>query len=144
MRGYWADPRATAEATRGGWLHTGDLGRADAAGYLTLVGRQTDVITTGGRDVHPAEIERVLLSHAGVADTAVVGRPDPAHGEVPIAYVVPAPAARPSPDELTRLIAAELAGHHRPALITFLDTLPRNRSGKILKTILRDMADGRP
>ncbi|TXS35301.1 long-chain fatty acid--CoA ligase, partial [Streptomyces sp. uw30] len=90
MRGYWADPRATAEATRGGWLHTGDLGRADAAGYLTLVGRQTDVITTGGRDVHPAEIERVLLSHAGVADTAVVGRPDPAHGEVPIAYVVPA------------------------------------------------------
>lgn len=144
MRGYWADPQATAEATRGGWLHTGDLGRADPAGHLTLVGRATDVITTGGQDVHPAEIERVLLSHDGVADTAVVGRPDAAHGEVPIAYVVPAPSARPTPDELTRFITAELAGHHRPALITFLDTLPRNRSGKILKTILRDMADGRP
>ncbi|MFH8693408.1 class I adenylate-forming enzyme family protein [Streptomyces chartreusis] len=144
MRGYWADPQATAEAIRGGWLHTGDLGRADAAGRLALVGRQTDVITTGGQDVHPAEIERVLLSHDGVADTAVVGRPDAAHGEVPIAYVVPAPSARPTPDELTRLITAELAGHHRPAMITFLDTLPRNRSGKILKTILRDMADGRP
>ncbi|MGI5458727.1 class I adenylate-forming enzyme family protein [Streptomyces sp. CA-249302] len=144
MRGYWVDPVATAEATRGGRLHTGDLGRSDTAGRLTLVGRQTDVITTGGRDIHPAEIERVLLTHDGVADTAVVGRPDPAHGEVPIAYVVPAPtAARPTPDELSRLISRELTDHQPPALIAFLDTLPRNRSGKVLKTILRDMANGR-
>ncbi|MFF7069500.1 class I adenylate-forming enzyme family protein [Streptomyces pseudovenezuelae] len=142
MRGYWGEPRATAEAMRDGWLHTGDLGRTDETGHLTLVGRQIDVITSSGRDIHPAEIERVLLSHDAVADTAVVGRRDSAHGEVPIAYVVPVTsAARPTPDELSRLLSAELASHQPAPLITFLDSLPRNRSGKVLKTLLRTMAE---
>jgi acyl-CoA synthetase (AMP-forming)/AMP-acid ligase II len=141
MRGYWDDPWATAEVTRGGWLRTGDLGRIDEHGYLWLSGRIIDVIKRDGCDVHPAEIERVLRSHVGVADTAVVGRSDPAGGEVPVAYVVPADVSdRPTMDDLIRLVDTKLPTHQRPIVINFLEDLPRNRSGKVLRKILREMA----
>jgi acyl-CoA synthetase (AMP-forming)/AMP-acid ligase II len=145
MRGYWDDPRSTADVTRDGWLSTGDLGRIDDDGFLWLSGRCVDLIRTDGHDIRPADIERVLRTHNGVADSAVVGRPDPAYGEVPIAYVVPAGVPQlPTTGELVRLVAAELASHQVPASITFLDDLPRNAVGKVLRHVLRDMALSHP
>lgn len=141
MRGYWDDPGSTAEITRNGWLRTGDLGRMDGDGFLWLSGRRTDLIRADGHDIRPDDIERVLRAHAGVADSAVVGRPDPARGEVPIAYVVSASVQHPpTTSELAHLVAAELADHQVPASISFLDDLPRNAAGKVLRNVLRDMA----
>jgi long-chain acyl-CoA synthetase len=93
MAGYWDNAEATAETLRGGWLHTGDLGVFDAAGYLTLTGRSKDLIISGGANVYPREVEEVLVRAPGVAEACVIGRPDPDWGEVVIAYVVAEPGA---------------------------------------------------
>jgi acyl-coenzyme A synthetase/AMP-(fatty) acid ligase len=140
MRGYWDDPHATAEATRDGWLRTGDLGSLDEHGYLWLSGRLADLISTDGQRTNLAEIEHVLRSHAGVVDSAVVGRPDPARGAVPVAYVVARAPEPPTGAELARLLATELAGHQQPAAITFVDDLPRSAAGKVVKHVLLDPA----
>lgn len=143
MRGYWDDPGATAEITVGGWIRTGDLGYLDPAGYIHLVDRRKDLIIRSGQNIYPAEIERVLREHDAVADAAVIGIPDEDYGEVPLAFVVPAAGAG-GDARLTRdlfgHVAQALAPYKRPREIRYLESLPRNPAGKILKKVLRDLA----
>jgi long-chain acyl-CoA synthetase len=133
MPGYWRNEEATAQTLRGGWLHTGDVGVFDAGGYLTLKDRSKDMIISGGSNIYPREVEEVLLRHARVREASVIGRPHPEWGEVVVAYVVgDAPAG-----ELDALCLAEIARFKRPKDYVFVDALPKNNYGKILKTDLR-------
>ncbi len=135
MLGYWDDPEATATAITGGWLHTGDVARIDDDGLVSIVDRRKDVIVSGGENVASREVEEVLHAHPAVADVAVIGRPDSRWGERVTAVVV----AR-EPVEPATLIAhcrAHLAGFKTPKSIEFVDELPRNASGKVLKHRLR-------
>jgi len=134
--GYWRRPDATAAAfTDDGWFKTGDIGEHDPDGYLRLVGRARDLIITGGLNVYPREVEDVLLEHPGVAEVAVAGTPDAEWGEVVTAWIVPAPAARPSPDEaeLVGFAAERLARFKCPRRVVLVEELPRNALGKILR-----------
>jgi long-chain acyl-CoA synthetase len=145
MSGYLGLPDASAQALRSGWLHTGDLGRFDAAGHLTLVDRVKDVVITGGYNVYPREVEDVLLADDTVAEAAVVGVPDAEWGERVVAFVVPTPGARPDPATLDDRCLRAIARHKRPRDYVLVDTLPRNPAGKVQKTALRDRfarADG--
>jgi long-chain acyl-CoA synthetase len=136
MRGYWNQPEATAETLRGGWLHTGDLARRDDEGYLYVVDRKGDLIVTGGINVYPREVEEALLHHPGVRDVAVVGRPDPEWGESVVAFVVPV-GAPPPVEELDRACLDRIARYKRPKEYRFLDALPTNNYGKVVKRELR-------
>ena len=138
MQGYWNNPEATAEALRQGWLHTGDVGRFDAEGYLTIVGRIKDMIISGGENIYPVEIEDVLTGHAAIADAAVIGVPHPKWGEVPLAVVVAAGEARLDEESLGRHCRDHLAGYKVPAHFHYAVDIPRNPSGKILKQQLRE------
>jgi long-chain acyl-CoA synthetase len=133
MAGYWQNEQASAAALRGGWLHTGDIGAFDADGYLTLKDRANDLIISGGSNIYPREVEEVLLRHAGVREVSVIGRPDPEWGEAVIAYVVGA-ADRAA---LDALCLDHIARFKRPKDYVFVDALPKNNYGKILKTELR-------
>ena len=137
--GYWRNPAATAEAFSGDWYRTGDLGSLDSEGYLWIAGRRRDLIVSGGENIFPAEIEAVLEAHPAVAEAAVVGRPDPAWGEIPAATIVAAPgAAAPDPAELERFCAGRLARYKIPKRVEVSETpLPRNAAGKLLKHLLR-------
>ena len=138
MSSYWRDPEATAAALKGGWLHTGDLGSLDASGYLTLKDRGKDLIISGGANIYPREVEEVLLRHPGIAECAVIGRPHAEWGEEVVAYLVPRdPAARPSTEALEALCLDNIARFKRPRAWRFLESLPKNNYGKILKTDLR-------
>ena len=135
MHGYWNDPEATAEAFAGGWFHSGDLATRDADGYLRLVDRKKDMIVSGGENIYPAEVERVLREHDAVDDVAVVGVPHPRWGETPVAFVVGADV------EVTELIEHcrhHLASYKKPSAIHFVEALPRNAAGKVLKRELRE------
>lgn len=136
MTGYWRNPQATAQAIRDGYLHTGDLGYADSEGYLFLLDRRSDLILRGGQNVYPAEIERVLRAEPGVADVAVVGQPSVEWGEVPVAFVV-ADDVPPDPRDLLAACARELASYKRPVAVRFVEEIPRNPAGKILRKVLR-------
>ena len=133
MPGYWQNPEATASALRGGWLHTGDVGAFDADGYLTLMDRSKDMIISGGSNVYPREVEEVLLAHPGVREVSVIGRPDDDWGEVVVAYV----AGEANAGELDALCLSGIARFKRPKDYVFVDALPKNNYGKILKTELR-------
>jgi long-chain acyl-CoA synthetase len=137
MAGYWQNPEANAEALRGGWLHTGDLGSMDADGLLTLRDRSRDMIISGGSNIYPREIEEVLLRHPDVVEASVVGRPHPEWGEEVIAFVVPRPGAAVAVPELDRLCLDHVARFKRPRDYRFVDALPKNNYGKVLKTELR-------
>jgi malonyl-CoA/methylmalonyl-CoA synthetase len=133
FRGYWRNPAATAEAfTADGWFRTGDLGTLDDRGYLRLEGRSRELIITGGYNVYPREVEELLLTHPGVAEVAVVGTPSEEWGETVTAFVV---AAGPPParDELAAFVADRLAPYKRPRAVHYVDALPRNALGKVLK-----------
>ena len=142
MQGYWQQPEATAAAIRDGWLYTGDVGRLDDAGFLTLLDRSKDLIISGGSNIYPREVEEALLQHPAVQEASVIGRRDAEWGEVVVAYIV----AR------TRLTAAELDAHclaqiarfKRPKLYRFVDALPKNNYGKVLKTELRSIEARQP
>ncbi|HEY5663169.1 MAG TPA: AMP-binding protein [Ilumatobacter sp.] len=139
MAGYWQQPEATAETLRGGWLHTGDVGSFDADGCLTLRDRSKDLIISGGMNIYPREVEEALLRHAGVRAAAVVGRPDPEWGEAVVAFVVAADGAPvPATDELDRLCLDHIARFKRPKEYRFVDALPTNNYGKVVKRDLRD------
>jgi len=129
MRGYLDDPGASAEALRDGWLHTGDVGRLDPSGRLTVYARRTDLILSGGENVYPAEVEAVLATHPGVAEVAVVGRSDPRWGQVPVAVVVR--RADVSLDDLRPWARARLAGFKVPAEVFPVAALPRTAAGKV-------------
>ena len=136
--GYWRDPEATAAAFAGGWFHTGDIGVRDQDGYVYIVDRLKDMIISGGENVASSEVERVLDEHPAVLEVAVVGRPHERWGEVPVAHVVARPGTSPAPEEQIEHCRARLAKFKVPAEVLFLDELPRNPSGKVLKRELRE------
>lgn len=140
MLGYWKNPEATAEALRGGWLHTGDVGSLDEDGFLTLRDRSKDVIISGGTNIYPREVEEVLLTHAAVAEVSVIGIADADWGEVVAAFVVPRAGATVTAAELDALCLGAIARFKRPKVYRFLDALPKNAYGKVLKTALRECA----
>jgi acyl-CoA synthetase (AMP-forming)/AMP-acid ligase II len=131
--GYWRDPEATAEAIDpGGWFHTGDLGSFDERGYLRIQGRTKELIITGGYNVHPREVEELLLEHPAVAEVAVVGTPSEEWGEVVTAFVV-ASGEPPPPDDLLAFTSGHLAPYKRPRSVRYVAELPRNALGKVQK-----------
>ncbi len=135
MSGYWQNPQASAASLRGGWLHTGDVGVFDQEGYLHLKDRSKDLIISGGSNIYPREVEEVLLTHAQVREVSVIGRPDREWGEAVVAYVV----GQASAAELDALCLSRIARFKRPKDYVFVDALPKNNYGKILKTELRVM-----
>jgi len=137
MNGYWNNPEATTEALRGGWLHTGDIGVIDEEGYITLKDRSKDMIISGGVNIYPREIEEVLLTHPDVSEVSVIGRKDPEWGEAAVAYVVAA-AGPPAADMLDRHCLDRMARFKRPRAYRFVDDLPKNNYGKVVKTQLRE------
>jgi malonyl-CoA/methylmalonyl-CoA synthetase len=130
--GYWERPEASADSFTDGWFRTGDLGGLDADGYLRILGRSKELIISGGFNVYPREVEEVLLTHPDVAEVAVVGTPSDEWGEVVTAFVVPT-GDQPDPDALLAFAAEQLASFKRPRLLHFIDALPRNALGKVLK-----------
>jgi long-chain acyl-CoA synthetase len=136
MQGYWNDPAATAAALRDGWLWTGDIGRLDDDGFLTLLDRSKDLIVSGGANVYPREVEEVLLRHPQVAEVSVIGRPDAEWGEVVVAYMVL--RGEVDPASLDAHCLAHIARFKRPKHYRFVAELPKNNYGKVLKTALRE------
>ncbi len=139
MQGYWNNPAATAQVLRDGWLWTGDVGSVDEDGFLTLMDRSKDLIISGGSNIYPREIEEVLLQHAAVAEVSVVGRPDAEWGEAVVAFVVARAGATVVSAELDRFCLEQIARFKRPKEYRFIDALPKNNYGKVLKTALRKL-----
>jgi long-chain acyl-CoA synthetase len=135
MPGYWCNPQASADALKGGWLHTGDVGAFDAEGYLTLKDRSKDLIISGGMNIYPREVEEVLLRHDKVREVSVIGRPDSEWGEVVVAYIV----GEASAPELDALCLSSIARFKRPKDYVFIEALPKNNYGKVLKKELRTL-----
>lgn len=140
MLGYWNRPRESAEALRGGWFHTGDIGYMDADGYFYLVDRVKDMINAAGFKIWPREVEEALYQLAGVKECAVVGVPDALKGEVARAYIVLAPGADLTPEEVLAYCRRRLAAYKVPETVTLVDELPKSSTGKILKRTLREQA----
>jgi fatty-acyl-CoA synthase len=137
MEGYWKRPEQTAETFKGGWLHTGDIARADERGYLYIVDRKKDMIVTGGFNVFPREVEDVLTAHPGVAMAAVIGVPDPKWGEAVTALVVPRPGAVPDAAALIQLVKDRKGPAQAPKRVEFVEALPLTAVGKVDKKVLR-------
>ena len=140
MLGYWGDRERTAEAIdSAGWMHTGDLATIDGAGCGNIVGRIKDTVIRGGENIYPREIEDVLNLHPAVAECSVVGRPHPEWGEEVVAFVVARDGNTPAPGELDQLCLDNIARFKRPKDYKFVEALPKNNYGKILKTELRKL-----
>jgi len=142
MQGYWRNAQASAATLRNGWLHTGDVGSFDADGFLTLRDRSKDLIISGGSNIYPREVEEALLYHPGVAEVSVVGRAHPEWGEEVVAFVVGKPALQVTEAELEAVCLTRIARFKRPRRYVFVDTLPKNNYGKVLKTELRKRLSG--
>jgi acyl-CoA synthetase (AMP-forming)/AMP-acid ligase II len=138
MRGYLRRPEESAQVLRGGWLHTGDVGRFDDDGYLTLVDRVKDLIIRGGENIYPKEIEDVLYTHPAVLEAAVVGQPDPVFGEQPVAFVTLRPGFDAAPEDLVEHCRPSLARYKVPREVRIEETLPKNAVGKVAKPVLRE------
>lgn len=139
MLGYWNNPKATADALKDGWLRTGDVGRLDADGFLTLSDRSKDVIISGGTNIYPREVEEALLTHADVREVSAIGVPDPDWGEIVVACVVLEDGAAANDQVLDAHCLASIARFKRPKRYVYLPSLPKNNYGKVLKTELRQM-----
>lgn len=137
MKGYYQNEAATEEAFEGGWFHSGDLVRVDDEGFITVVDRKKDMIVSGGENIYPAELEIALAAHPGVADVTVVGVPHPKWVATPIAVVVAADEA-PSAAELIEFTKSKVASYKKPSAVVFVEALPRNAAGKVLRRELRD------
>ncbi|MGB0506478.1 MAG: class I adenylate-forming enzyme family protein [Pikeienuella sp.] len=137
MPGYWNNEAATEKALKNGWLLTGDMGRMDVDGYLTLIDRSKDLIISGGSNIYPREVEEALLLHPDVHEASVIGRPSTEWGEDVVAFVVPAPGSSPDQAALDAHCLAEIARFKRPKEYVFVEELPKNNYGKVLKTELR-------
>lgn len=142
--GYWRNPEASGAALADGWYRTGDIAVRDPDGAFTVHDRKGNVIISGGENVYPAEIERVLLAHPGVAEAAVIGRPDPRWGETPVAFVVPKPGRDCTAESLGRHVGAELARFKAPRDYVFVDSLPKSALGKVQHHIVRAGQAGGP
>ncbi len=140
LKCYYNRPEETAAALKGGWYHTGDLGRLDADGYLYVVDRKKDMVISGGFSIYCKEVEAALGSHPEVVDVAVVGVPDETYGEAVAAFVEPRAGGRPSAEGLIEHCKARLASYKKPKHVFFVESLPKNSTGKVLKTELRKLA----
>ena len=139
MKGYWHNDEATREAIdEDGWFRSGDIGYLDEDGYLYIHDRVKDMIVSGGENVYPAEVENALMAHPGIADVAVIGVPHEKWGETAKAVVVRAEGTDPSPEEIIAFARERLAKFKCPTSVDFVDALPRNPSGKVLKKDLRE------
>jgi acyl-CoA synthetase (AMP-forming)/AMP-acid ligase II len=140
MRGYWRDPEATAAAFRGGWFHSGDLGRFDEDGFLYVVGRLKDVIVSGGENIYSLEVESALQSHPKVAEVTVIGVPHAKWVESPRAIVVPRdPDDPPSYEELVQHLQSRLASYKKPTSLVVVTSIPKNAMGKVVKQKVREL-----
>ena len=143
FKGYWRMPEKTAEEfTSDGWFKTGDVGKVDERGVVTIVGRSKDLIITGGYNVYPAEVEGYLNDMPGVAESAVIGIPHPDFGEGVVAVVVARPGASPAPAELIGALKARIANFKVPKHLFVVADLPRNTMGKVQKNLLREQHKG--
>ncbi len=134
MSGYWKNPEATAATLQDGWLHTGDMGSFDERGFLTLRDRSKDVVISGGSNIYPREVEEALLGHPSVVEAGVVGAKDEEWGEIVVAFIVGAV----DPAELDAHLLDRIARFKRPKRYEFVDELPKNSYGKVLKRALRE------
>lgn len=141
MSGYWQMPEATAEAIHHGWLYTGDMGHQDADGYTFITDRKKDMLIVNGINVYPREIEELLHTFPGIREAAVIGRPDPRKGEQPVAYVTLLDGQSLEREALRRFLREHLADYKVPRRFHVLSALPRNATGKVLKTALRKMPE---
>jgi long-chain acyl-CoA synthetase len=137
MKGYYKRPAETAEALRGGWFHTGDIGVIDADGYVSIVDRKKDMLIRGGTNVYPREVEDVLMTHPAVSLAAVIGVPDVRLGEEVKAFVVLKPGASLEADELISWSREQLASFKYPRFVEFRDSLPLGPTGKVFKRALK-------
>jgi long-chain acyl-CoA synthetase len=137
MLGYWNQPEETAKALRDGWLYTGDVGYCDVEGYYFITDRKKDMLLVNGINVYPREIEEVIYQFPGVKEAAVVGLPDPRRGEQPVAFVAPQEGQLLDERALLQFLRTKLADYKVPKKVVFMPALPRNATGKILKTALR-------
>ena len=146
ISGYWNRPDATQEAIREGWFHTGDIAEVDAEGFIYIKDRSKDMVITGGENVYPAEVEDVLGGHAGVREVGVIGQPSPRWGESVCAVIVRGDDWKGDDEllvqELRTLVQSRLARFKQPKTYVFMNALPRNPSGKILKRMLREQFPG--
>ncbi len=139
MKGYWKDPELTAKAMRNGWLHTGDLATADEYGFFYIVDRKNDMIITGGENVYPFEVEKVLYEHPAVLEAAVVGVPDATWGEAVTAVVALKAGKTATEEELVTFVRERIAGYKTPKRIVFMESIPKTAIGKILRRDVREM-----
>jgi acyl-CoA synthetase (AMP-forming)/AMP-acid ligase II len=144
--GYWNNPDATRDSVRDGWFYTGDIAEVDEDGFIYIRDRSKDMIISGGENIYPAEVEDVLLGHAGVKEVGVIGQPSDRWGESPCAVIVRAENWQRSDaelvEELKTYVQSRLARYKQPRAFELIDVLPRNPSGKILKRLLRDRFPG--
>ena len=139
MQGYLNNPQATADTIDAdGWLHTGDIGYVDADGHVYVTDRLKELIKYKGFQVPPAELEALLLTHPAIADAAVIGRPDEEAGEIPVAFVVLKAGQEASVEEIKEFVAGQVATYKQLGDVTFIETVPKSASGKILRRMLRD------
>jgi long-chain acyl-CoA synthetase len=137
MAGYWNAPEATRQALRQGWLLTGDVGHCDADGYFYITDRKKDMLIVNGINVYPREIEEVLYQIPGVKEAAVVGMPDARRGEQPVAFVAAKDGMSLEEKTILQFVRQKLADYKVPKKVLFMPALPRNATGKVLKTALR-------
>jgi fatty-acyl-CoA synthase len=137
MTEYWQDPVKTEDTIRGGWLYTGDLARTDEEGYFYLIDRKKDMFISGGENIYPAEIERVLRNHPGIEDIAVVGVPDESWGEIGFAFVMTKQGVVLTPEDVIGFCDGQLARYKWPKQVIFTDDFPRTALGKVRKTELK-------
>ncbi len=138
MKGYWRLPQATEEGLKDGYIHTGDLATMDEAGYLYLVGRKKDVIVSGGKNIYPVEVEEVIYQHPGIVEAAVIGVPDEKLGEALKAVVVIRKGEKVTADEILEFCQQRLPDYARPKSVVFVEKLPRNVAGKVLRKALQE------
>jgi long-chain acyl-CoA synthetase len=139
MKGYYQNPEATAETLKDGWLHSGDVAIKDSDGYYYIVDRTKDMIIRGGLNVYPREVEEVMMNHSSVSMVAVIGVPDDQMGEEVKAYVVIKQGTHLTEDELLTWTKERVAAYKYPRKIQFVESLPMNATGKILKRALRNL-----
>ena len=138
MKGYWNKREETAKALSGGWMHTGDAGKMDDEGFVYIQDRIKDMIVSGGENIYSTEVEAVLFSHPDVVDAAVIGVPDDKYGEVVKACVVKKKDSKLGADDLIEFCKQKIASYKKPQSVDFIEEVPRNASGKVLKKVLRE------
>lgn len=139
FKGYWNKPEATAATLRNGWVHTGDMGKLDADGYLCFIGRFKEMIKVSGYSVFPEEVETILIKHPAVAQAAVIAQPDAEKGEVVKAFIVRKPGADTTPEAIAAWARDNMAPYKVPRQVRFIDALPATGAGKVLRRLLKDM-----